>query len=229
MKSFWETGEWAMVWPSGQPTKEKGKSHLLLDSLRLAAGEVMEHDSEDWALLNKGATVMVVTAPDPQSAGTLLRLREQIATGLTQTILNAGRPIQPVASAKATQLYIEALGSLMLKVEAIEKTLGVILEKLESLRTGGRAVWVPIETLAPEPYDLLRPIAVVVTPSNEGFEAAFFDAQIYAGGETEEDALTNLKSCLLDTFDRLNQLGDSELGPGLLKQKQILSWYLRKR
>lgn len=102
-------------------------------------------------------------------------------------------------------------------------------KRADSLKAPKPSIWIPIESFAPEPYEVLRPFTAVITPLEEGFEAGFFDANIYASGDTEEEALTNLKSILLDMYDRLAQLDESQLGPGPAKQKQMLTLHIRKR
>ena len=60
------------------------------------------------------------------------------------------------------------------------------------------------------------------------FEAAIFDLGIFASGDTEEEAIANLKETLLDTFDQLNELPDTRLGKGPLRQKGLLNKCVRK-
>ena len=68
----------------------------------------------------------------------------------------------------------------------------------------------------------------MITSSGGEFEAGLYDASIFASGDTEEDAVANLKDTLIDTYERLNELGDDKLGPCPLEQKQILNNLIRK-
>ena len=88
--------------------------------------------------------------------------------------------------------------------------------------------WVPITTFAPEPYDLLRQIVVVIHPNETGHTAGFFDANIHASGDTEEEALRNLKSLILDTFDALSAEPPGQLGPEPKRQLAVLREFVRR-
>jgi hypothetical protein len=122
----------------------------------------------------------------------------------------------------------QKLNQLCEAVERLETKIDQLVRKLDEAGSRTESILVPIETLAPEPYDLLRPLIAVITPSGEGFEASVFDASIFASGETEEDAVASLKDTLIDTYERLNELGDDQLGPGPLRQKRVLNRLIRK-
>lgn len=110
----------------------------------------------------------------------------------------------------------------------LEAKVDLILKKLNELSERQQSILVPIETLTPEPYEVLKPFTAVLTYEDEGFVASVFDASIFASGDTEEDALANLKATIIDTYERLNELRDDKLGPVPLRQKQILSKVIRK-
>ena len=65
--------------------------------------------------------------------------------------------------------------------------------------------WVPIETFDPEPFELRRPVSVVVQAFGNSFVASLFDANINASGETAQDAVANLKDLILALFIRLGK------------------------
>ena len=113
-------------------------------------------------------------------------------------------------------------------VERLETKIDQLLKKLEEASSRPQSLMVAIETLAPEPYNLLRPFTAVITGSGEEFEASLFDASVFASGDTEEDAIANLKDTLIDTYERLNELCDDQLGPGPLRQKHVLNKLIRK-
>lgn len=113
-------------------------------------------------------------------------------------------------------------------VERLETKLDQLLKKLDDASSRPQSILVPIETLAPEPYELSRPLTAVITASGEEFEASVFDASIFASGDTEEDAVANLKNTLIDTYEMLNELGDDQLGPGPLRQKRVLNKLMHK-
>jgi predicted RNase H-like HicB family nuclease len=87
---------------------------------------------------------------------------------------------------------------------------------------------VPVTTFAPEPFEVIRPFSVVIQPSGEDFVATFFDANINATGETQEDAFAALKDVLLATLRMLVQLPDDQLGPGPRRQKAVLATVIRE-
>ena len=88
---------------------------------------------------------------------------------------------------------------------------------------------VPITTFAPEPYELRRPPLVIVQHGDEGFTASFFDANIHASGDTEEEAFRNLKSLLLDVFDSLRAESPENLGPEPKRQLAVLEEFIGKK
>ena len=87
---------------------------------------------------------------------------------------------------------------------------------------------VPITTLDPEPFDLLRDIPVVVQPTDDGFLATFFDANIGMTGDTREEAVTNLRLLLVDVFDELEK-EEARLGPPLVRQLGVLRGFMKRR
>jgi hypothetical protein len=120
----------------------------------------------------------------------------------------------------------DAAADISRRVKNIETMLGAVLERMAAAKG---SYWVPIESFEPEPYKVLIPLTAVVTETGDEFEAAFFDANLHACGNTPEEAVFNLKGVILDSFDRLTELGDEKLGPGPLRQKQVLTRHLRLR
>ena len=86
---------------------------------------------------------------------------------------------------------------------------------------------IPITTLAPEPYQILRDISVVVEPADDGFNATFFDANIGTAGDTQEEAVSNLRSLILDTFEYLASEPTETLGPEPARQLAVLRVFLK--
>lgn len=110
----------------------------------------------------------------------------------------------------------------------IDSLLEDIGERLSSLELAVRSTAVSIQTLAPEPYELKRPIGVVVRPSGEAFEASFYDANLHGQGDTEEEAVEDLKAAIVETFESLSSLPEAELGPIPQVQRAVLSDFLRR-
>jgi predicted RNase H-like HicB family nuclease len=124
--------------------------------------------------------------------------------------------------------YTKRLDELCEQVAGLESKVEEALRRLSELSAQRRSFLVPIESLEPEPYEITRPFTAVVMEAESEFEAALFDLGIFASGDTEEEAIANLKETLLDTFDRLNELPDTRLGKGPLRQKALLNKCIRK-
>jgi predicted RNase H-like HicB family nuclease len=89
-------------------------------------------------------------------------------------------------------------------------------------------ILIPIATLAPEPYELVRAIPVVVQPAGGEFIATFFDANISTAGDTQEEAVANLRSLLLDMFEYLESEPPEALGPEPTRQLGVLRAFLKR-
>lgn len=87
---------------------------------------------------------------------------------------------------------------------------------------------VPVTTFAPEPFEVICPFSVVIQPSGDDFVATFFDANINASGETQEEAFAALKDVLLTTYQLLRRMPEAQLGPGPRRQKAALSAVIRR-
>jgi hypothetical protein len=124
--------------------------------------------------------------------------------------------------------YAKRLDQLCEQVARLESKVEQVIKRLGGLSALRRSFLVPIESLEPEPYEIVRPLTAVVMESEGEFEAAIFDLSIFASGDTEEEAIGNLKETLLDTFDQLNELPDTRLGKGPLRQKGLLNKCIRK-
>jgi hypothetical protein len=92
----------------------------------------------------------------------------------------------------------------------------------------GEAVVVPITTLEPEQFDLARDIPVVVRPTDDGYLATFFDANIGMTGGTREEAVGNLRLLLVDVFDELEKK-EGQLGPKLVRQLAVLRSFIKRQ
>jgi hypothetical protein len=87
---------------------------------------------------------------------------------------------------------------------------------------------IPITTLAPESYQILRDIPAVVEPATDGFIATFFDANISTSGDTEEEAVSNLRSLIVDTFEYLGSEPPDSLGSEPARQLAVLRVFLKR-
>lgn len=79
-----------------------------------------------------------------------------------------------------------------------------------------------ITTLAPEPLKLLRDIPATVQPADGEFVATFFDAGISASGDTEQEAVSNLKDLIVQSFHILKAMPETKLGKLMRQQIAVL-------
>jgi len=104
-----------------------------------------------------------------------------------------------------------------------------VIEKAMSSLTSGAAISVPIQSLAPEPYELLKPFRVIVVESDGEYIASFYDANLSASGDTSEEAVLNLKDTIVAVFEMLNSTCPENLGPGPARQIAVLREFIRER
>jgi hypothetical protein len=124
--------------------------------------------------------------------------------------------------------YTKRVSELCQRLEKIETTLLAVVSKLDRSSQPHQSLWVPIVSFAPAPYEVVKPLTAVVTPVEDGFEAGLFEANLFSTGDTEVEAINNLKSVIVENFALFEELGDSKLGPGPRKQREILSALIRK-
>jgi len=186
-----------------------------------------EHRHSEWAALSESVFATVTQPKEP--AGFFAgggSLQEQIIEQLRR----AGYAGTTLMIAPG---YEAAFGHLLARVEEVrqrvEKMESMLATALGQLVAPNRTMVVPVESLAPEPYDILRPFPLIIRPSGDGFSAAFLEANLHAYGDTEEEAVTNLKGVVLDAHDRLSELTASELGPAMAEQKRVLALHVRKQ
>jgi predicted DNA-binding antitoxin AbrB/MazE fold protein len=91
-----------------------------------------------------------------------------------------------------------------------------------------QSVVVPITTLQPEPFDLFRDVPVVVQPTDDGYLATFFDANIGMTGDTKEESVANLRMLLVDVFEELEK-EEAQLGPHPARQLAVLRSFMKRR
>jgi len=113
-------------------------------------------------------------------------------------------------------LYEEAIGKM-------EHVTGY-LQGLSATRLGP----VPLASLEPGRYELVRDIPVALQPSDDGFIATFFDANIGSSGDTEEEAIDNLRTLIIDTFELLESTQPQKLGREPRRRQKVLRSFIRK-
>ena len=113
------------------------------------------------------------------------------------------------------------------RMRGMDRRLAQLEVQVRELSKAGSFI-VPITTLAPEPYELLKEIKVVVQKSDDEFVASFFDANVNASGCNETQAVDNLKELLVSRFSYLDTLPKAKLGPAPAKQIAILRTFIKR-
>jgi hypothetical protein len=162
-------------------------------------GAVLE--TEDWQPFTQGQTYQVIPAAWSVRVEEATIVERQLRAAFGQE---------------------QKLADLCQKTQRIEGLVEMVLKKVDRLSPARGGVWIPIQSFAPEPYQSTKPMTAVVMPSDEFFEAALFDLNVYSTGDTQEEAIRGLKSLLLDLYDDLSRKPDEQLGPEPLRQKRFL-------
>jgi len=67
--------------------------------------------------------------------------------------------------------------------------------------------------LGAHPYILLSPVLVVIETYPDEVVARLPFSDLYAAGKTDSQALMRLKDEIVDTYERLEEIGPDQLGP----------------
>jgi len=104
-----------------------------------------------------------------------------------------------------------------------------VIEELLKEAADSRTFTAPITTFAPLPYECIRDIpAVVKKVDAEQFIATFYDAGISASGDTDSEAIENLKDQIVSTFELFESKKPEILGPFPSRQLAILRTVIRR-
>jgi predicted RNase H-like HicB family nuclease len=113
------------------------------------------------------------------------------------------------------------------RLESIERDLLTLKMQFTQLQRSCPSV-VLIDTLAPEPLEVIRPFHVTVEPYEGEYRASFVDANLSTFGETRAEAIWALKDIIAATFEVLSDAGEKKLGPGPARQFFVLREFIRK-
>jgi len=113
-----------------------------------------------------------------------------------------------------------------LRISALENEIELLKNRITKLEEN-KSIIVPIETFAPESYELLKPFHIVLQQDEDEFIASFFEANLGASGDTQGEAIDNLKDIIITTFGILKEHEKSQLGPGPLHQLEVLEEFIR--
>ncbi len=123
---------------------------------------------------------------------------------------------------------LTAKWEVLVRIEALERKI-ILLEEWCGRLEQVRPLLAPIASLAPEPYEVIKPLYVVVRAEEDQYIASFFDANLSASGDTREEAVLNLKDIIATTFEILGTMDESELGSGPLQQRKVLDEFVRRK
>jgi len=115
-------------------------------------------------------------------------------------------------------------------IKLLHERVEILSDQICNLSIAGSLI-VPIMSLAPEPFEVVKEIRAVVQEDEdeEEFTASFFDANVNAGGCNQQEAIDNLKDLLVSRFDYLDSQEPSKLAPPLAKQIAVLREYIRRK
>jgi len=138
-----------------------------------------------------------------------------------------GKPVSIAANWKrdVPVLLLEFRESV--RVTILEGEIASLKERVAAVEAQ-KPLIVPVESLAPEPYEVIRPFHVILQPAGDEYLATFFDASISATGGTQREAVENLKDLVVTAFNMLTRHKQSELGPGPLHQINVLKQFIRR-
>jgi len=114
------------------------------------------------------------------------------------------------------------------RLNVLNKELSALKERCTYIERHS-SILVPIESFAPEPYKILKPFHVVVRFQDEQYIASFFDANINTSGDTQEEAVSNIKDIIIGTYELLDSLNEEELGPEPKKRITILREFISEK
>jgi hypothetical protein len=109
-----------------------------------------------------------------------------------------------------------------------------LLRRVTDLEDGPQPLLVPINTFAPQPFEPIKQILVVVEPvvddSGEPCEyvATFPDGYVGASGNTVEEAVSHLKDRMLTKYDMLANMPTEQLGRIPKRQLATLQSIIRR-
>jgi hypothetical protein len=113
----------------------------------------------------------------------------------------------------------------------LEHTIAEFSARLSRVEVAQHAVSliVPIDSLAPATLEIIAPFHVVVQPYEDEFVATFFDANISATGDTQQEAVENVKDMVVDLFEFLDGQPSRGLGAAMQRQQNVLRAVLKRR
>ena len=142
--------------------------------------------------------------------------------------------IDQLAVAKVEASKASRIERLEQDLAAASRDIIMLKQRIAELEEVPESVVVPITTLAPEPFEMIQPLLVLVEPVVGDLEedceyvATFVDAEIGASGDTIAEAVSCLKDRVLAQFDMLERMPRTRLGKGPKRQLAVLESVIRR-
>ncbi|MFN0053252.1 MAG: hypothetical protein ACKV0T_13800 [Planctomycetales bacterium] len=89
-------------------------------------------------------------------------------------------------------------------------------------------VTIHMESLFPASLTVIKPIPVAICRNDDDFSASFFDANIHATGDSEQEAFDGLREIIAAKFELYDSHDQSRLGPDPLRQIAVLRQYVAR-
>ena len=123
---------------------------------------------------------------------------------------------------------------LELRISDLARQCKSLQNRVKQLEETASSMLVPINTFAPNPFEVMKPIVVLVEPVTEEdgepceYIASFVDASISATGDTLEEAVALLKGRMTSQFKFLTGLPADRLGRMPQQQLAALQAVMRR-
>jgi hypothetical protein len=131
-----------------------------------------------------------------------------------------------VESQQRQQRWNSAVMVMRESIRALTDEVTTLTSEIQRLQQS-RVYVVPLTTLMPA-FQMIQQIPVTIEGDGEDFTATFVEANVSASGETEADAIANFKDSLLSSYEILEGLPSSQLGPLPARQWGILQNVVRR-
>ncbi len=173
----------------------------------------------DWTLADPAEEFYRKAVDEPSRASLGPRIRDR-------EVLDEERANELISALRIVQLWRTRDRNLLSEVGSkVDFLLGICadtFEMLNRLRESYRpSNVVPLESLI-GPYKLIRPILVVLDSIEGHTTATYYECEIFGEGETEFEALQDLRESIVQYYVQLRESSDS-LGPLPQRHLQLLS------
>ncbi len=142
--------------------------------------------------------------------------------------------IDQLATAKTGVVEARRFERLEQDLAAASRDISLLAQQIAELEEVPQSIVVPIATFAPEPFEAIQPLLVLVEPvvGDPGedceYVATFVDAGVGASGNTIAEAVSFLKDRLLAKLDLLERMPSNRLGKGPKRQLAVLQSVIRR-